>query len=317
MPSSIFASKLGATRAILLLLGGLFLYLCTLEVVTRAEFSRISGIQRRIREGHATAVQLRSTTPDGARTVLLAGNSLLLVGVDPNNLRQEMVPDYDVELFPIENTEYLDWYFGTRRLFAEGARPAFLVLCLTPRQLIAHGTDGEYFAHYMMQGRDIVLVKKQAQLDMTMTSNFLFAHLSSWLGSRSEIRNWLLGKAMPNVKTLTTYLPAKAGPMPPGDILVREGLPRLQAMHQLCKDHGVGFVFLMPPSLEPDQSAEVILAAATQAGIPTLLPYQTRELPARDFQDGFHLNTRGEALFTRRLGPALVRTISQDVMASK
>jgi len=312
MPSSIFASKLGANRAIFLVVMGLFSYFCALEVMTRAEFIRISSIQRRIHDDQTVAIHLRPTESDGRETVLLTGNSLLLLGVDSSKLRHEMLPGYLVHVLPIENTQYVDWYFGTRRLFAEGSRPAFLVLCLSPRQLIAGGTAGEYFAHYMMRGRDVLLVKKEAGLSMTMTSDFFFAHLSSWLGSRSEIRNWLLEELMPNIENLTLYLPEKAVPMPPSDIVIREGLPRLQAMQQLCTNHGTQFVFLIPPSLEPDQNAAIISAAAARIGITVLLPYQGGELPADDFRDGFHLNPRGAALFTERLGPALARTMSKN-----
>jgi hypothetical protein len=59
-----------------------------------------------------------------------------------------VAPEYRIEVFPIENTWFLDWYFGLDRLFSEGARPAIIALCLT-RQLIGYATDGEYFARYV------------------------------------------------------------------------------------------------------------------------------------------------------------------------
>ena len=83
------------------------------------------------------------------------GNSLLLHGIDRDSLRVLMGPNYQVVLYPIEGTTYLDWAYGLRRLFAEGSRPAVVVLCISTRHLLSDATDGEGFAHALMQLRDL------------------------------------------------------------------------------------------------------------------------------------------------------------------
>src|ERR1700734_4079064 len=113
MPSSTFASeKLNSTTAIALLLALLLFYCGALEVVARTKFTSISRVQKRIESDKRAALSLRPTTSDGVKTFLLAGNSLLVQGVDPGQLHQRMAPKYYSAVLGIENTQYLDWYFG-------------------------------------------------------------------------------------------------------------------------------------------------------------------------------------------------------------
>ncbi|MGC1614967.1 MAG: hypothetical protein WA736_09800 [Candidatus Acidiferrum sp.] len=313
MPSFTSAfEKLKATQAISLLLGLLLFYCSTLEVVTRTEFTRISRVQRRIENDKRAALALKPTTSDGANTFLLVGNSLLVHGVDPDKLHQEMAPGYYSAVLGIENTQYVDWYFGLRRFFAEGSRPAVIVLSLTTRQLISPGINGEYFAYQMMQERDILRVKRAAQLDTTMTSNLFFANRSAWLGNRSMIRNWLLGELMPSVDQLTAYLPEKAPQLPPDEVVIHQSLERLQGIKEVCKNNGARFIFVLPPVRGVSDLEDTLRTAAASAGIIVLVPYRGGEMPAAYFSDGFHLNNQGAALFTERLGLELVGPLSQN-----
>lgn len=313
MPSSISVSKQPpATHAIAVLLAALLLYCFALELGTRVGFARISRIQKRTMLDMKGAEQLPARTADGETTVLVVGNSLLLHGVNSDRLHRDMAPGIYSYVFGVENTQFLDWYFGLRRLFAEGSRPSVVVLCLTARQLISSGTDGEYAAHYMTRGQDIFRLKKEAQLDNTTASNLFFANQSAWLGSRSMIRNWLLGEMLPNVDDLIRYFPEKAGALPATDIVVSKGLERLQQIEELCKNNGSGLIFLMPPLASRSDLSETLRDAAAQRGIIVLIPYQGGEMPAAYFEDGFHLNPQGAAAFTDRLGPQLSSAVRRN-----
>lgn len=175
-------------RAIVLLLAAVALYFLVLEGFAREVLPRISENQRRIAYDYRATLQLRPTTADGARSVLVVGNSLLLHGIDRNQLRALMGPSYQVVLYPIEGTTYLDWAYGLRRLFAEGARPAVLVLCISTRHLLSDSTDGEGFAHALMQFRDLGPVVRDSHLDMMTASAYFFANMSAWLGTRTTFR---------------------------------------------------------------------------------------------------------------------------------
>jgi hypothetical protein len=313
MPSSISDSEgRAASRAIAVLLGALLVYGCALECVTRLGFPRINHVWRILQADRRQAVALQPAAAHEATTMLIVGNSYLEVGVNRENLQQEISPAYSVAYLPISGTSYLDWYFGLRRLFAEGARPAIVGVCLSTRDLISGADSGEYFAHALMLKRDILRVKAESHLDNTMTVDYLFANMSSWLAHRAEIHNWLLRKSLPGAADLARHLRSRNPPLPPADVIVAKALPRLRSLNELCIENGARFFLLIPPSLDVQDASDEIQAAAARQGILVVLPFQHAELPESAFLDGSHLNSRGAALFTERLGPSLLQSLFQN-----
>jgi len=313
VPSSTSNSDLrAATRAIAVLLTGLLLYCAGLELVTRKGFSRVSRTQRRIYQDLSDSKSLAPRTSNRQPTVLVVGNSLLLDGVDRVSLKKDLAPNYQVTLLPIENTQFEDWYFGLHRLFAEGSRPGIVVICLSTRQMMSRTTDGEYFAYYLMQERDLLAVKRESQLDNTNTSAYFFANRSGWLGSRAQIRNWLLQEIMPNLEHLIGVFPGKTPPMPPKEQVVAGVLPHLLSLNQLCNSNGIRLVVLVPPTLSHDDASAEIQDAAALEGIPVLVPLRPSDVSPDEFHDGFHLNPRGAARFTHRLASDLLQKLSAN-----
>jgi hypothetical protein len=313
MPLSISDSeRRNATRAMAVLLALLAAYFGVLETVTRIGFPRINHVWRSIQADHLAAVSLRRAPADKSVTTLIVGNSYLELGVNRDNLRQEISPAYSVAYLPIQGTSYLDWYFGLRRLFAAGSRPAIVGVCLSTRDLISDATYGEPFAHSLMLERDILKVREEGGLDNTMTSDYFFANFSSWLGHRGEIHNWLLRKSVPNITDLVSSFRPKNLPLPPSDIVVGKALPRLRLLNQLCAANGTRFFLLIPPSLDVQDASNALQEAASREGMLVVLPYQHAELPESAFLDGSHLNPRGAALFTERLGPTLLQSLYRN-----
>lgn len=313
MPSSISASEhRKATRAITLLLAAMFLYVCALEVTTRLEFSRINHVWRIFQADRRQAVALRSVNARESATMLMVGNSYLEVGVNRDRLQQEMLPEYSMSYIPMSGTSYLDWYFGLRRLFAEGARPSFVGVCVSTRDLLSEATSGGSFAHGFMLRRDIFRVKEDSHLDNTMTSEYFFASFSSWLGHRDEIRNWIFRKYFPGAEDLARHLKPQNQPLPPPDVLLAKALPRLRLLQQLCNENGVQFFLLIPPTRDVRDASNELQQAAAREGIRVILPFQHAELPETAFVDGAHLNPQGAAIFTARLGPALLQSLFRN-----
>jgi hypothetical protein len=312
MPSSTSSSEIRvSTHALLVLLGILFLYCSGLEIVTRVGFTRVSRVQSRIRQDLNVAKCIPRRSSDGRPSMLLVGNSLLLEGVERASLKRELAPNYLVALLPIENTQFEDWHFGLRRLFAEGTRPSIVVLCLPTNHLISNTTDGEYFAYYLMQGRDLLALKKESQLDNTTMSGYFFANRSAWLGSRSEIRNWLILKVMPNLVHLIGYFPAKP-PLPPAkEELLARIMPHLLKMDILCKANGARLVTVIPPTLSPNDGSADLRASAEGDGLLVLIPLRPKDVTPDDFRDGFHMNPRGARRFTSRLA-SMLQMLSGD-----
>ena len=311
MPSSTSNSDLrAATRAIAVLLTGLLFYCAGLELVTRKGFSRVSRTQRRVTEDLSAAQSLALRASNQQPTILVVGNSLLLDGVDRSSLKKDLSPNYQVALLPVENTQFEDWYFGLRRLFAEGSRPSIIVVCLSTRQMMSRGTDGEYFAYYLMQGRDLLAVRRESQLDNTNTSAYFLANRSDWLGSRAQIRNWLLQEIMPNLENLIGFFPAKTPPLPPKEEVVAGVLPHLRTLNQLCISNGVRLLVVVPPTLRHDDASAEIQDTAAREDIPVLVPLLPSDVTPDEFHDGFHLNPRGAARFTHRLASDLLQKLS-------
>lgn len=311
MPSSTSNSEArAATRAIGVLLLGMSLYCIGLEFVTRFGFSRISRIQRRVNQDRQAAKILQRSASDGTPTLLVVGNSLLLKGVDRDSLRSKLAPSYSLSLLPIENTQFEDWYFGLRLIFREGSSPAVVVVCLSTRQMMSRSTDGEYFAHFLMKPGDLLAVKRESQLDNTSSSAYFFANSSEWLGSRAQIRNWLLQEIMPSLEGLITYFPGQTPPMPSAEQVVAGVLPHLVLMDKLCRENGARFVVVVPPTPRYDDASAEVQGSAAKAGIQVLVPLRPGEVPAEEFPDGYHLDQRGAMRFTQHLGPDLLHILS-------
>lgn len=315
MPSFISSSEpsrpdpRAATRALAVLLSGLLLYGLALETASRAAFSRVSRIRGRIERDFREAGALRPVGRDGAPTLLFVGNSLLLHGVDREAFRKRLAPALVATLLPIENTQYEDWYFGLKKLFAGGARPSVVAAAFTPRQFLSRATDGEYFARLLMSPRDLLAVKRVSELDNTATSAYFFANVSDWLGSRGQIRNWLFFRLFPGFERAAALFSPPRTPLPPTAAVVAEALPRLRALNLLCRYYGARLVLVVPPAASESAGAFELQAAAAAEGLTVLVPMRSDELLAEDYSDGFHLNARGAERFTPRVADALLRTL--------
>lgn len=290
----------------------MFLYFCALEVTTRLAFPHINHIWRILQADHRTAISLHPSAQQNSATMLMVGNSYLEVGVNRENLQREIAPTYSIAYLPMSGTGYLDWYFGLRKLFAEGSRPALVGVCLSTRDLLSDSTYGESFAHALMLRGDLFRVKKESYLDNTMTSDYFFDSLSSWMGHRDEIHNWLLRKAEPGMNSLASFLKPKNSPLPPSDVILAKALPRLRKLNELSQQYGARFFLLIPPTMDLRDASKEIQQAASKEGILVLLPFQHAELPETAFIDGAHLNPQGAQLFTERLGPTLLQSLYQN-----
>lgn len=295
-----------------ILLAAMLVYVCSLEVVTRLAFPRINHVWRIFQEDHLAAVSLHPSAAEKPATMLIVGNSYLEVGVNRDNLRNEIAPAFSIDYIPMSGTSYLDWYFGLRRLFAEGSRPSIVGVCLSTRDLISDATYGGSFAHALMLRPDLPRVKEESHLDTTTTSDYFFDSFSSWMGHRAEIHNWLLRKATPGINNLVPYLKPKNQPLPPSEAIVAKALPRLRELNELSQQYGARFFLLIPPTMDVQDASNEIQAAAAKEGILVLLPFQHAELPESAFLDGAHLNPQGAAIFTARLGPALLQSLFRN-----
>jgi len=305
-------------RAILVLLAALVAWFALLEVAMRLALPHLSESERRVEDDADRALHLQPLGAHGEPTVLLVGNSLLEQGINRQQLQEAMSPGYSLAFYPIEGTTYLDWLYGLRRLFAQGARPATVVVCMSGRQLLSNATYGETFAYHLLQPSDLPRVMQDARLDMMTASAYLFATKSAWLGSRNVLRAGVLQRWLPRSDLLAAHVTA-VDPLP---LVVNQetlgrAVARLQSLQQLARTHGVRFIYLVPPSLYPADIGAPLAARARASGIEVLLPFEPAEMPRQKFSDGLHLSSDGATDFTARVGPALLGQLRSDAAADR
>lgn len=312
MPSSTSVSdRARAARALVVLIAALLAWLLLLEVAMRTVLPRISETQRRLDTDERVALTLRPRSAEGARSVLLIGNSLLEQGIDREQLQRSLRPDYAIAYYPVESTTYLDWLYGLRHLFAQGAAPATVVLCMSGRQLLSNATYGETFAYRLLEARDLPQLMREGHLDLMTASAYLFALKSAWLGERSAFRLGLLQKWLPHSDLLAAHV-TDVDPLPliVDRYTLTRAIERLQALQSLARAHGATFVYLVPPSLNPADIGSALTPKARAAGIAVVMPYQPGEMPRAGFADGLHLNPGGASDFTTRVAPALRQALN-------
>jgi hypothetical protein len=292
--------------AVALFLGAEFLFSIVLLRVNRTE--------RRISVELEAAQRLRRRD-GGPHTVLLIGNSLLLDGVDVPSLTHTLESSgIDLHRFIVEQTAYLDWYYGLRKLFAEGSRPEMVVLELNPTQLISEQTRGDYAARRLFQASDILAVAHDAGYSPTETSSLVFAHYSAFYGMRTEVRKWFLRQVIPLFETLQPHLAAGRSHTTIEQILtVAPG--RIEAMRNLCSAYGVRFVLLAPAVLGGGASTAAFSKAARTVSVDLLVPLAPNEAPQTEFADGFHMTPVGAMRYTSALAPLLKRAVLQGTNA--
>ena len=289
-------------------------YLGALEISARALYPAHSALEARIRSDWRAALHSGISPSHDRRSFLVVGNSLLQAGIDRKQLSAlQQGNAVNVAIMPIENTDYLDWYFGVQRLFAEGSKPEFVVLCLAPVQLISDSTNGVVFARTLMRPVDMLRVKRAAGLDWTTTSTYLMASASAWIGASTGIRNWIRSETVPGMAELAPYFWQRAPANPRADVMQKIVGRRLEQFSAMCAAHGCKGVLLIPPLVRDrkDGSMAALARAGRAAGVPVLMPVAPGELAQSDFSDGFHLNQRGAEIFTPRLLEAL-KEIASD-----
>lgn len=304
MLSSISNSEKTASRRDVILLTGLLAAICVAtELVGSFGFVHISRIQRRIDTTYKDALRLRPAASDGRPTLLVAGNSLPLEAVDVPGLEKELSSRWQVSGFFIEQTGSMDWYYGLRKLFHDGARPSAILLGLATTHLSVPAVRGEYFAHFMLLPADAFELSARLQLDRTTSSNYFLASLSGWMGAKSEIRKWLLLRSMPDFDEVALLL--RPGPPRLPDRLRGTIAENLQSLNKLCHQYGSRLVIVVPPTLDKRDPYEIDQAAGQDAGVPVLVPVHPGDFAPEDFEDGFHLNATGREKFTRAVASEL------------
>ncbi len=300
--------ELDARRAIWLFFLVLTVALAAAEIGTRTWVVRMSRIERRTADELQTAVV---PVPNGRRSMMFVGNSLLLHAVDSDTIEAALPPGWTLKRLVVEQTYYLDWLYALPRLFRRGANPTVVAVMLDAGQLTANETRGDYAAYRLFGLGDAIQVGRSAGLHRTEISRLVTSNLSVYYGFRGESRKVLLSHVVPGMNDLSTLLIPRANVRPPDTLAIRRiAGERLRILRGLVEQRGARLVFLLPPGLGTEAAARAIRAAGQDAAVPVVPAFDPRDYTASDYLDGYHLNARGSARYTRSLIDALVRPIA-------
>ena len=241
----------------------------------------------------------------------MVGNSLLLRGVEFDKVRSSLAPSIDAKRLVVVNTSYFDWYYTMLRMFREGAKADVVVLVLSPKQFAACNVREDYFAHHLMELRDIFAIARDLQLSNTEASSLAFANLSQYYDLRAKIRQKQIKKIFTDLGPLMAMITREP---PPSLTLIPEqtAVERLRALRELAALWNAKFILVIPPSDggKGDPNASVIQAAGLAADVSVLVPVAPGSFAADHYMDGFHLNKLGAEIFTPRLIASLQREMA-------
>ncbi len=270
-----------------------------IEALTRFGFAHISRIEARVSTDYQVARSIRANT----HSVLLIGNSLLLEGIDSSRLRIALAGYANPVVFPIEQTEYLDWYYGMRRLFAEGSRPEMVILCMSADHLVSSRIRGDYSAYYLFLLSDIPRIRREVGYDLTQASGLVLSRFSLFYAGRTSLRNFVLVRTDPAYADMLQQIAAAKAHAGSDEDIEPIAEARLAAFRQLCALHGTRFLFLLPPGFGGGEAP--VIAAGEHAHVTMSVPFHLNALGADQFRDGFHLNASGARIFTDKVSEML------------
>jgi len=286
-------------RATKALLAAIVVVCALFEGFARFGLPRVSKLIERVENERQAAIATRQRSDGNRKNVVFVGNSLLLWAVDLFSLQFRGSGQFRYSRFVMENTQYWDWYFGLRRLFAEGARPDAVALMLGANHWLGNSVEGEFFSYTLLRPADIFLLREKLELDRTSASNYFFASWSAWLGTRSIVRKNFLRLLFPDIELFTRKLAGDRA-YPESGVAFQQALLRLRELKAVCEARGVPLVVVLHPTLAKLEPFEPIREAAVAAGVPVVAPVHM-EYPRSLYVDGFHLNTVGMQKFTQDL----------------
>jgi hypothetical protein len=299
------APGLGPILILLAICAAVFL---VFEVFAGFAVPRLSSyVGRNVREKRE-AVSLK---PHPVRpTVLVAGTSLLLEGIDFPEFERMLSDKWSVHRWVMEQTQYTDWYYGLRRIYAEGSRPDYVVLMMGPLNFARRPTvRGDYFARMMMLTRDFPEVSSTLRLHPTDATNLLAANLSAFCGLKTELRKVLLIRLLPDLPKFTAMIVRYDNRQLPEDQLAVVSAERFRALKELVESHGGKFILAIPPRPAKGTASDILKRAGAEEGVPVIVSVPQGEMGRSYYRDGNHLLPHGAAIYTERFAPDLRRTL--------
>jgi hypothetical protein len=217
----------------------------------------------------------------------------------------------------VDNTSYMDWYYGLRRVVRNGAKPTLVVVGGRNAHFLASQARGRFFAHYILDWKDLWHAASKTGANATAFSNMGLAQLSAFYGSREEIFKRWLTLVLPSFEDLGPRMVMNdSGGRPaaqPDDVAVIA--PRLDELRALCASCGAQLIIWIPPMPRDGANAGLICEIGYRNGIrviPPLPPAPQASWKPEDFADGFHMTSVAARRFTSQFAGELERLLPKS-----
>lgn len=295
--------------------------LLSLELGARYLVPLVNWNMRRFEKECADAISMGQGHNAAKPGILMLGNSLTWNDIDMDVLRQHLGATNEVCRWAVDDTNYLDWYYGLRRAIRHGARPKYVVIGGRSDHFLAEYVRGCFFAHYILDWRDLRELAARVGANPTALSNMVLAQVSAFYGSREEIFKRCLTAVVPSFPQLGRRMTWK-GRKAPTPVLHSSTLlvGRLEDLRARCSECGAKLVLWIPPTPYEDKNAAWVAQAAAEENIPLILPLAPSPGAAwteRDFSDGYHMTTDAAKRLTGLLSERLELLLPEDSVASK
>lgn len=276
-----------------------------LEVGTRYGLPLINSNMRRFHNELAAATRMGQNTETNQASILFLGNSLTLSDIDLGSMQVELGSRNSVVRWAVDDTNYLDWLFGLKRVFRAGGRPRVVVVGGKSGHFLAAHVRDHYFAHYILDWPDLFTAVGRTRADANTTGGMIIAKVSAFYGSRDELYKRVVTLVLPRFRYLASILnktDVSAGASVDPQVYAAE---RLGEMKALCEAHGARLILWLPPTPGADRNAQVILEAGRRLDVPVLVPIGEGQIPRSEYVDGFHLGPAGARTTTVALAREL------------
>lgn len=291
-------TALRAIKVLLLLLVGVLL---SLELGARYLVPLVNWNMRRFHAEGTAASMIGAGPSRGKESLLFLGNSLTLSDIDLNMIKGALGATNEICRWSIDDTNYLDWYYGLRRIYRNGGRPNWVVIGARSRHLLAGHVRGRFFAHYILGAEDLANAAKRTGVDATGFSNMILAQISSFYGSREEIFKRCITLVIPSFPELGRKMTGKfmqGNSAGEDERLMRD---RFRELNQLGSVHGSRMIIWIPPTPEQEPLRALMIRAGAQAGIPVVALDSPGEWTMEDFKDGYHMTPQAAERFSKIL----------------
>lgn len=278
--------------------------LLALEVAGRFGVPALSWNMRRFEQEYAGAARMGSNPGVAGGNTLLLGNSLSFSDIDMQVLNRDLPAPEQVRRWAVDDTDFLDWYFGLKRLFRGGAHPKNVVIGTRSNHLLAGQVRDKFFAHYMMDWSDLLDVAARTKANRNGLGSLILARASAFYGNQNELYERGLCLLIPGFPRLGGMLAAHSSAGPAATVSDRL-TGRILELRDLCASHGARLVLWIPPTSRPEDLTDEMVECGRKLAVPVLVPAREILWKNSDFLDGFHMTPVASARFTSLFGSEL------------